>query len=240
MGGSDADVQVTVRRGGDLVVLALHGELDLAMALRIEADVLLALHALYALRRSAIFPAPRARAVPRPPRVIPRILPCVKTLPEARPDVRTEDRPEVPSEVRTEDRPDVRSEGRGEGRTDGLTEVPAEMVPRSLGGPVALPGFLPEVRFDGLPGVFAGCREAGGWNARPGEKAMVVDLRHVTFMDCSGLDLLCRLRDEVTARGGRLALMNPRPIVLRLLKLAALREPFELIEQVDDDVLPGV
>lgn len=202
------------------------------MALRIEADVLLALHALYALRRSAIFPAPRARAVPRPPRVIPRILPCVKTLPEARPDVRTEDRPEVPSEVRTEDRPEGGSEGR--------TEVSAEMVPRSLGGPVALPGFLPEVRFDGLPGVFGGCREAGVRNARPGEKAMVVDLRHVTFMDCSGLDLLCRLRDQVTARGGRLALMNPRPIVLRLLKLAALREPFELIEKVDDDVLPGV
>ncbi|MFI8994958.1 STAS domain-containing protein [Streptomyces sp. NPDC053542] len=253
MGGSDADVQATVRRGGDLVVLALHGELDLAMALRIEADVLLALHALYALRRSAIFPAPRARVAPRPPRVIPRILPRVKTLPEARPDVvRTEDRPEGRSggwpedrsegwaEVGSEDRSDVRSDDRSESRTDDRTEVPAEMISRAIGAPLALPGFLPEVRFDGLPGVFAGCRETGGRNARPGEKAMVVDLRHVTFMDCSGLDLLCRLRDEVTARGGRLALMNPRPIVLRLLKLAALREPFELIEQVDDDVLPGL
>ncbi len=190
------------------------------MALRIEADVLLALHALYALRRSAIFPAPRARAVPRPPRVIPRILPRVKTLPEARPDVRTEDRSDGHPEVHP--------------------EVPAEMIPLPGGLPVALPGFLPEVRFDGLPGVFAGRCEAGGRNARPGEKAMVVDLRHVTFMDCSGLDLLCRLRDQVTARGGRLALMNLRPIVLRLLKLAALREPFELVEQVDDDVRPGV
>ncbi|MBZ4016390.1 hypothetical protein CCS38_11670 [Streptomyces purpurogeneiscleroticus] len=111
------------------------------------------------------------------------------------------------------------------------------MFPLSSGFPVSPPGSLSEVRFDGVPGVFAGCRDAGWRNARPGEKAMVVDLRHITFMDCSGLDLLCRLRDQVTARGGRLALMNPRPIVLRLLKLAALREPFEL---VDDDVLPGI
>ncbi|MEV0599545.1 STAS domain-containing protein [Streptomyces sp. NPDC050315] len=205
-----------------MVVLALHGELDLAMALRIEADVLLALHALYALRRPAIFPAPRARTMPRQPRVIPRILPRVKTLPEAC--------SEVQSEVRTEghpDHPDVHPEVR--------PGAPAEMIPLSSGLPVSLPGFLPEVRFDGVPGVFAACREAGGRSARPGEKAMVVDLRHVTFMDCSGLDLLCRLRDQVTARGGRLALMNLRPIVLRLLKLAALREPFELIEQADDD-----
>ncbi|MER7399381.1 STAS domain-containing protein [Streptomyces sp. NPDC000151] len=215
---------MTVRRGGDLVVLALHGELDLAMALRIEADVLLALHALYALRRSAIFPAPRARAVPRTPRVIPRILPRVKALPEARPDVRTEAHPELPPDARPEVRPGA----------------PAEMIPLTSGVPAALPGFLPEVRYDGRSGVFAGCCDVGGRNAGPGEKAMVIDLRHVTFMDCSGLDLLCRLRDQVTARGGRLALMNLRPIVLRLLKLAALRESFELVEQVDDDVLPGI
>ncbi len=219
-----------------MVVLALHGELDLAMALRIEADVLLALHALYALRRSAIFPAPRARVAPRPPRVIPRILPRVKTLPEVRPEVRTEAHPEVQSEVRTEGHPDVHPELRPELRP----ESPAEIIPLTSGLPVSLPGFHPEVRFGGVPGVFAGCREADGRNAGPGEKAIVVDLRHVTFMDCSGLDLLCRLRDQVTARGGRLALMNLRPIVLRLLKLAALREPFELVEQVDDDVFPGI
>lgn len=69
-------------------------------------------------------------------------------------------------------------------------------------------------------------------------KTMVLDLRHVTFMDCSGLDLICRLRDQLAERNGRLVLMNLRPIVIRVLKLAALHEPFELIGQLDD-LLPS-
>lgn len=76
-------------------------------------------------------------------------------------------------------------------------------------------------------------------NRRPADRTMVVDLREVTFMDCSGLDLICRLRDQVALRGGRLILMNAQPVVIRLLKLAALREPFELIEQ-PDGALPSL
>ncbi|WP_406259827.1 STAS domain-containing protein [Actinacidiphila glaucinigra] len=35
---------------------------------------------------------------------------------------------------------------------------------------------------------------------------VVVDLRNVTFMDCSGLSVLCRARRRVTERDGRLSL----------------------------------
>ncbi len=177
------------------MVLALHGELDLAMALRIEADVLLALHALYALRRSVIFPIPRSGAVSRG---IPETLPRVKALPDVCP------------------------------------EAPVEAIPLTTAFPVTLSGFTSEGRAGGLPDGFAGSATAAAEAVETQEKTMLIDLRHVTFMDCSGLDLLCRLRDQVTARGGRLALMNLRPIVIRLLKLAALREPFELIGQADD------
>ncbi|MEU7482482.1 STAS domain-containing protein [Streptomyces sp. NPDC042319] len=206
VGGSDADVQVTVRQGSDTVVLALHGELDLAMALRIEADVLLALNALFALRRSVIFPAPRSRTVPSEPKGMPRLLPKVHALPE----VRTEACPEV------------------------LPEAPADMIPLPDAFPVTLSGFptlSPRVLPDGFPD--------NGSGGAGREKTMMIDLRHVTFMDCSGLDLLCRVRDQLAERGGRLVLMNLRPIVIRLLKLAALREPFELDGQVDGDS-PGV
>ncbi|MFI9030386.1 STAS domain-containing protein [Streptomyces sp. NPDC053560] len=200
-------MQVTVRQGGDTVVLALHGELDLAMALRIEADVLLALNALFALRRSVIFPAPRSRTVPSEPKGMPRLLPKVHALPEVRPEAC----PEV------------------------LPEAPADVIPLPDAFPVTLSGIPnlspPSVLPDGFPDT------GSGGAAR--EKTMMIDLRHVTFMDCSGLDLLCRVRDQLAERGGRLVLMNLRPIVIRLLKLAALREPFELDGQVDGDS-PGV
>ncbi|MGI5468516.1 STAS domain-containing protein [Streptomyces sp. CA-132043] len=205
VGGSDADVQVTVRQGGDTVVLALHGELDLAMALRIEADVLLAFNALFALRRSVIFPAPRSRTVPSGPKGMPRLLPKVPALPEARPEAR----PEV------------------------LPEAPADVIPLPDAFPVTLSGF-PTSPPGVLPDGFQDTGSGGRVGAVP-EKTMMIDLRHVTFMDCSGLDLLCRVRDRLAERGGRLVLMNLRPVVIRLLKLAALREPFELVGQVDGD-----
>ncbi|WP_234426657.1 STAS domain-containing protein [Streptomyces niger] len=198
MGGSDADVQVTVCQGGDTVVLALHGELDLAMALRIEADVLLALNALFALRRSVIFPAPRSRTVPSGSQGMPRFLPKVNALPEVRP------------------------------------EAPADVIPLPNAFPVTFPEFVPPLSPSGPPEGFPDPGSGGNGGAAH-EKTLMIDLRHVTFMDCSGLDLLCRVRDQLTERGGRMVLMNLRPLVIRLLKLAALREPFELIGQVEGE-----
>ncbi|MFH8345248.1 anti-sigma factor antagonist [Streptomyces sp. NPDC018045] len=65
---------------------------------------------------------------------------------------------------------------------------------------------------------------------RPG--TVIVNLCQVTFMDCSGLALLCRLRERVTGRGGRLLLLRPRPVVRRLLRLAPLDERFVVIERL--------
>ncbi|POX36737.1 hypothetical protein C3486_32080 [Streptomyces sp. Ru73] len=188
-------MQVTVRQGGDTVVLALNGELDLAMALRIETDLLLALNVLYALRRTVVIPAPRPRTAPRG---IPKTVPVVNALPEVRPG------------------------------------APAEVVPLPTAYPAAFSGAASAERPDELPDGLLGSGTGGGTAAVPHEKTMLIDLRHVTFMDCSGLDLLCRLRDKVAARGGRLVLLNLRPVVIRLLKLAALSEPFELAGLVDD------
>ncbi|MFH8405694.1 STAS domain-containing protein [Streptomyces sp. NPDC018019] len=65
---------------------------------------------------------------------------------------------------------------------------------------------------------------------KPG--TVVVNLCQVTFMDCSGLALLCRLRERVTDRGGRLVLLSPRPVVRRLLRLAPLDERFAVIDRL--------
>lgn len=65
---------------------------------------------------------------------------------------------------------------------------------------------------------------------RPG--TVVVNLCQVTFMDCSGLALLCRVRERVVDRGGRLMLLGPRPVVRRLLRLAPLDERFVVVERL--------
>ncbi|OKH98565.1 hypothetical protein A6A06_28250 [Streptomyces sp. CB02923] len=65
---------------------------------------------------------------------------------------------------------------------------------------------------------------------RPG--TVVVNLGQVTFMDCSGLALLCRLRERVAGRGGTLVLLGPRPVVRRLLRLAPLDERFVVIDRL--------
>jgi len=60
---------------------------------------------------------------------------------------------------------------------------------------------------------------------------VVLDLRPVTFVDCCGLGLLCRVRNRVRARNGRLRLTGPGTGLLRLLRHAGLRDAFELSPQ---------
>ncbi|WP_443054925.1 STAS domain-containing protein [Streptomyces sp. NBC_00258] len=55
-----------------------------------------------------------------------------------------------------------------------------------------------------------------------------LDLRSVTFIDCSGLAALCRARNRVKIRGGRLRLVTSSPSVLRLLRLTGLAHAFEM------------
>jgi len=63
---------------------------------------------------------------------------------------------------------------------------------------------------------------------------MVLDLREVTFIDCSGLGLLCRARNRVTARHGRLRLVTDSPGFLRLLRPLGLVGVFEMYARLSD------
>ncbi|GGT40455.1 hypothetical protein GCM10010254_70430 [Streptomyces chromofuscus] len=57
---------------------------------------------------------------------------------------------------------------------------------------------------------------------------LVLDLRAVTFIDCTGLGLLCRTANRVRARHGRLRLVTEDPHFLRVLRLTGLSGAFEL------------
>ncbi|MFE9118561.1 STAS domain-containing protein [Streptomyces sp. NPDC007172] len=64
------------------------------------------------------------------------------------------------------------------------------------------------------------------------EPLIVIDLTHVTFLDCAGLGLLCRARRRVIAGHGELRLVCPHPPVLRLLRLARLTDAFRPMHSV--------
>ncbi|MFD5594905.1 STAS domain-containing protein [Streptomyces griseorubiginosus] len=57
---------------------------------------------------------------------------------------------------------------------------------------------------------------------------LVVDLNEVTFIDCAGLAALCRVRNRVLARHGRLRLVNGDGDFLRLLRAAGLDGVFDV------------
>ncbi|MDX3136313.1 anti-sigma factor antagonist, partial [Streptomyces europaeiscabiei] len=54
------------------------------------------------------------------------------------------------------------------------------------------------------------------------EPDVLVDLRHVSFFDCSGLRVLCRAEAAAAAHGGRLRLVSDQPRMYRLLRAARL------------------
>ena len=58
---------------------------------------------------------------------------------------------------------------------------------------------------------------------------LVLDLRPVTFIDGSGLRLLCRARNRVLARQGRLRLVADSGRLLRILRAALLADVFEIL-----------
>lgn len=55
-----------------------------------------------------------------------------------------------------------------------------------------------------------------------GVGALVVDLRPIRFLDCSGLNLLVRAHRRVTERGGSWGLVCDHPLTLRILRITAL------------------
>ncbi|MFD8815182.1 STAS domain-containing protein [Streptomyces sp. NPDC059627] len=60
------------------------------------------------------------------------------------------------------------------------------------------------------------------------EPDLVLDLTPVSFIDCSGLSLLCRARNRVRYRIGRLRLVTPDDGFPRLLHCTGLGDAFEL------------
>lgn len=57
---------------------------------------------------------------------------------------------------------------------------------------------------------------------------LVLDLRNVTFIDCAGLSVLCRTRNRVRARRGRLRLVTDSGSFLRVLRATGLGGVFEM------------
>jgi anti-sigma B factor antagonist len=74
---------------------------------------------------------------------------------------------------------------------------------------------------------------------------LVLDLRPVSFIDCSGLGVLCRTRNRVLARHGRLRLVSGSARFLRILRCTGLAGVFEVhplppetsVRGRDDDVV---
>ncbi|MEU6200837.1 STAS domain-containing protein [Streptomyces sp. NPDC047061] len=60
------------------------------------------------------------------------------------------------------------------------------------------------------------------------EPDLVLDLSPVSFIDCSGLSLLCRAGNRVRYRVGRLRLVTPDDGFPRLLRCTGLGDTFEL------------
>lgn len=62
----------------------------------------------------------------------------------------------------------------------------------------------------------------------PAAPDLVVDLRAVTFLDCRGLAMLCRARNRVLSRGGRLRLVASDGHILRVMRLTRLARVFDV------------
>jgi anti-sigma B factor antagonist len=58
---------------------------------------------------------------------------------------------------------------------------------------------------------------------------LVLDLRPVSFTDCSGLGVLCRVRNRVRARHGRLRLVTGSASLRRVLRHTGMAGVFELL-----------
>ncbi|MFB7596152.1 STAS domain-containing protein [Streptomyces sp. NPDC056160] len=68
---------------------------------------------------------------------------------------------------------------------------------------------------------------------------LVLDLRSMSFIDCAGLGLLCRVRNRVLARDGRLRLVADSPSFRRILTRAGLGGVFQIIAEPDEGPTTG-
>ncbi|GAQ60424.1 STAS domain-containing protein [Streptomyces scabiei] len=68
---------------------------------------------------------------------------------------------------------------------------------------------------------------------------VVVDLRPVSFVDCSGLGVLCRAHNRTRARKGRLRLVTRGSACRRLLRCTGLTGVFDLYSDLPDVLADG-
>ncbi|KRV47749.1 sulfate transporter [Wenjunlia vitaminophila] len=63
---------------------------------------------------------------------------------------------------------------------------------------------------------------------------VVLDLRRVTFLDCSGLTALVRARNRALARSGRVRLVCDDPFTLRTLRVTRLAGHFTILPDASE------
>jgi anti-anti-sigma factor len=68
---------------------------------------------------------------------------------------------------------------------------------------------------------------------------LVVDLSPVSFLDCSGLNVLCRARRRTRARHGRLRLVSGGERLRVVLRLTGLADAFEIHPSLPDALRPA-
>lgn len=64
--------------------------------------------------------------------------------------------------------------------------------------------------------------ELAGELVRNGADNIIVDAERLSFCDSSGLRILVSIANDLRPTGGRVAIVNPQPIVLRVLELTGL------------------
>ena len=68
---------------------------------------------------------------------------------------------------------------------------------------------------------------------------LVLDLRAVSFIDCTGLGVLCRARNRARTHLGRLRLVSQSAHLERLLRATRLADVFETHTRLADALGPG-
>ncbi|WP_234323961.1 STAS domain-containing protein [Streptomyces sp. NRRL S-481] len=69
---------------------------------------------------------------------------------------------------------------------------------------------------------------------------LVLDLRSATFIDCTGLGVLCRARNRAEARQGRFRLVTGSAGFRRILRAVGLAEVFELYSDLGTALAPAM
>lgn len=75
--------------------------------------------------------------------------------------------------------------------------------------------------------------------ARESRRDLVLDLRAVTFLDCGGLTLLCRARDEARRREAHVVLLVGNPFFRKILRLAGSAATFDIAGDLATALMPG-